>query len=54
MDINASQLNDPNKLAEDCTQVGHWGTGDTRFKIKSLSEIPYAMTLIRQAYEKRL
>jgi len=54
LDVHVSQLNDPNKIAEDCTQVGHWGTGDTRFKIKSLSEVLYAMNLIRQAYEKRL
>jgi predicted transport protein len=54
LDVNISRLNDPNKIAEDCTHVGHWGTGDTRFKIKSPSEVPYAVNLIKQAYEKRL
>jgi len=54
LDVSISRLNDPNKIAEDCTHVGHWGTGDTRFKIKSLSEVPYAVNLIKQAYEKRL
>ena len=54
LDVNISRLNDPNKIAEDCTNVGHWGTGDTRFKITSLSEVLYAVNLIKQAYEKRL
>ena len=54
LNIHINQLNDPKKVAEDCTQVGHWGTGDTRFKIKTLSEVPYAISLIKQAYEKRL
>ena len=54
LDVNISRLNDPNKIAEDCTNVGHWGTGDTRFKITSVSEVLYAVNLIKQAYEKRL
>jgi predicted transport protein len=54
LDVNISRLNDPRRVAEDCTEVGHWGTGDARFRVTSLSEVPYAVSLIKQAYEKRL
>lgn len=52
LDISIKELNDPRRIAEDCSKVGHWATGDTRFKVRRADEVPYAMSLIRQSYEK--
>lgn len=52
IDIAHSELRDPQDVAEDCSTVGHWATGDTRFDIRSQDEVEYAMSLIRQAYER--
>ena len=54
LDIPIGELRDTAHLAEDCSKVGHWATGDTRFKIRSCDEVPYAVELIRQAYERSL
>ena len=54
LDISKSDLNDPKNIAEDCTEVGHWATGDCVFKVSSLEEIDYAMSLIKQSYESKL
>ncbi len=52
LDIPIGQLNDPRKIAEDCSKVGHWATGDTRFKVTGADEVPYTVSLIKQSYEK--
>jgi predicted transport protein len=52
LDIPINELHDPSKIAEDCSSVGHWGTGDTRFKIRSIDDVPYAVELIKQSYER--
>lgn len=54
LDIDLKDLNDKQKIAEDCVKVGHWATGNVRFKVRSMEEIPYAMTLIKQSYEANL
>ena len=48
------ELHDPKRLAKDVTNIGRWGNGDVELKIKSHDEIPYAMGLIRQAFEKQM
>lgn len=54
VDLPISKLNDPNGLLEDCSKVGHWATGSAVFKLGNLSDIPYAISLIRQSYEDKL
>lgn len=54
LDISKNDLNDPKSLAEDCTEVGHWATGDSVFKVSSLEELDYAISLIKQSYENKL
>jgi predicted transport protein len=39
-------------IARDVTDIGHFGTGDLEFSLKSLEDFEKAMPLIRQAYEK--
>ncbi|RLI99692.1 MAG: hypothetical protein DRP06_03025 [Candidatus Aenigmatarchaeota archaeon] len=54
LDISKNDLNDQKNIAEDCTEVGHWTTGDRVFKISSLEEVDYAISLIKQSYESKL
>lgn len=54
LDLFVNELNDERKIAGDCSDVGHWGTGKTRFKVESVDEVQYAMSLIRQSYERSL
>jgi len=54
LDISIQELNDPAHIAQDCSNVGHWATGETRFKIRSSDEVAYAIGLIKQTYEKNL
>jgi predicted transport protein len=52
IDIPHSGLTDPQRIAEDCSTIGHWATGNTRFAINSLDQLDYAISLIRQSYER--
>lgn len=50
LDIPISNLDDPQKLARDVTNIGHWGTGHTEVRVSSLDEADYILSLIEQSY----
>lgn len=50
IDINLKDLRDPKKWAEDCSKVGHWATGNSRFVFPPGEDLAYAMDLIQQAH----
>jgi predicted transport protein len=52
LNIEIDQVDDPLKKARDVKDVGHYSSGKTEIIIKEKSEIPYALSLIKQAYEK--
>ena len=52
LNINKSQLQDPMKNARDVKDIGHYAHGDTELVISERSEIPYALSLIKQVYER--
>jgi len=52
LNIDISQLQDPMKNARDVKDIGHSAHGDTEVVISERSEIPYALSLIKQAYER--
>lgn len=54
LDINASELDDPRRLARDVSEVGHWGTGKTEVKLNSIDEVEYVLGLIEQSYRLTL
>ena len=54
LNISLTDLDDPKKLADDISHIGHRGNGNTRVNITSLEDIPYAIGLIRQALEQQL
>lgn len=45
---------DPKGLCKDVSAIGRWGNGDVEISISTLDELPYAMGLIRQAFEKQM
>ncbi len=54
LNIGFHELYDPRGLARDVTNIKHWGNGDVEVGLDSCDEIPYAMGLIRQAFEKQM
>jgi len=43
------QLKSPLKL-NDCSKISHWTNGNTYFQISKTEDVPYAIELIKQAY----
>jgi predicted transport protein len=54
LNIELSELRDPLNRARDVKNIGHYPPGDTELTITKKDEIPYALDLVKQAYEKRL
>src|SRR5215216_6498419 len=52
LSIDISQLQDPMKKARDVKKIGHYSPGDTEIVISERSEIPYALLLVKRAYER--
>jgi predicted transport protein len=40
------------KKARDVKKIGHYSHGDTEIVLSERGEIPYSLSLIRQAYER--
>jgi predicted transport protein len=51
LNIEITQINDPLKKARDVKDIGHHSRGKTETIIKEKSEIPYSLSLIKQAYK---
>jgi predicted transport protein len=52
LNVKVNQINDPLKKARDVENIGHYSSGDTEITIKDRNEIPYVLSIIKQAYEK--
>jgi predicted transport protein len=52
LNIELTQLNDPLKKARDVKDIGHYSHGNTEIVISNRVEIPYAVSIIKQAYER--
>ena len=48
------ELHDPRGVAKDVTSLGRWGNGNVEVGLSMLSELPYVMGLVRQAFEKQM
>ena len=53
LNMTFDEVNDPEKVCRDVSNVGHYGNGDVEVGVASFEQIEYAMFLIRQAYEKQ-
>lgn len=51
INLKTGQLDDPKKLAEDVSNIGHWGNGDYQISVESDKNLEYIMSLIKQAIQ---
>lgn len=54
INLDFDELVDPKGIAKDVTNLGKWGNGNVELALTSEDEITYAMSLIRQAFEKQV
>jgi predicted transport protein len=52
LNVEIDQLNDPLKQARDVSDEGHYSSGKTEMIVGDRSDLPYTLSLIKQAYEK--
>ncbi|MDE2999948.1 MAG: DUF262 and DUF1524 domain-containing protein [Gemmatimonadota bacterium] len=48
------ELDDPRGLARDVTNLGRWGNGFAETSLRTVEELPYAVGLVRQAFESQI
>lgn len=51
VNLRKGELTDPDELADDVSNVGHWGNGDYRIYLKEDSDFDYILDLIKQSYQ---
>lgn len=54
LNLEFSEINDPKGLCRDVTGRGRWGNGDVEVVLRSLNELPYIMSLVRQSFERQM
>lgn len=52
LNMQFGEIDDPQKLCKDVTNLGHWGNGDVEMVFSSLEQIDDVMLLVRQAFKK--
>ena len=52
LNIQINQINDHLKNARDVKDIGHYSSGKTEITITEANEIHYALSLIKQAYDR--
>jgi len=45
-----SWLEEPGRLGQDVSNIGHWGIGDYAISLKDSRDLQYAIGLIKQSY----
>lgn len=54
INLQKDKLIDPQKIARDVSNKGHWGNGDYVVLIAHTEELPYLMGLVKQSYDKHI
>lgn len=49
-----AHIDDPKELCRDVTGLGRWGNGDVEIALETADELPYVMSLVRQAFERQI
>jgi len=52
INIKSGQLDDPKNIAQDVSNIGHWGNGDYQVQVENDKDLEYIMSLIKQAIKK--
>lgn len=50
INMRKGTLKDPDNIADDVSNIGHWGNGDYRIYVKDSSELDSVLALINQSY----
>jgi len=50
INLKKGELNDPDEIADDVSNKGHWGNGDYRLYMTEYSDFYYVLSLIMQSY----
>ena len=51
LNVPFQELEDARGIARDITNIGHWATGNADLDLGEVSDIPYVLGLVRQAFE---
>jgi len=51
LNIPLNRIKDPKGKCRDMSNKGKWGNGDIEFKLTSMEDIEYSLTLIKQAFD---
>ena len=54
VNIDPHDLEDPRGLTRDVSGLGRWGNGSIELVLSSLDDLPYAMGIVRQAFEQQM
>ena len=54
LNVDIHELVDPKGLAQDVSDVGHWGKGDVRVSLTDATKLLPVMALVRQAFEVQM
>ena len=54
LNMQFQELQDSRGMAKDVTNLGRWGNGDVEIGLAKPEDLPYVMSLVRQALEKQL
>ena len=49
-----AKIYDPEGKCRNVSKIGRWGNGEIEVRVKDYSDIPYAMSLIRQSFEHQM
>lgn len=54
LNMRFDEVNDPQSICRDVSNLGRWGNGDVEVGLSSLEELPYIMDLVKQALDLQL
>lgn len=54
LNLGIEDIEDPKGLCRDISNIGRWGNGDVEIGLSSVDELPYAMGLIRQSFDRQM
>ena len=50
LNLKKGELDDPKKISEDVSNIGHYGNGDYQIKVDEKTDLDYVMFLVKQSY----
>jgi uncharacterized protein with ParB-like and HNH nuclease domain/predicted transport protein len=54
LNMQFHELHDPQRRAQDVTNLGRWGNGNVQVTLSTAEDLPYVLGLARQAFEKQM